>query len=108
MQVYTVRAVRLRRQVIQNNVNLNLNFMYGPYAVNLNGGTETGCRRCLAPVQQGEELILTYRGKPAARLTPYTAPTPQADDPLYRLSHHATPGGESLQNEGIDAIVYGR
>lgn len=61
----------------------------------------------LRRVKQGEELILTYRGKPVARLTPYTAPTPQRDDPLYRLSHHSAPGGESLQNEDIDAIVYG-
>ena len=61
----------------------------------------------LRRVKQGEELILTYRGKPAARLTPYTAPTPQQDDPLYRLRHYAAPGGESLQNEDIDAIVYG-
>lgn len=62
----------------------------------------------LRRVRQGERLILTYRGKPAARLTPYTASTPQPDDPLYRLSHHAAPGGESLQNEDIDAIVYAR
>ena len=32
----------------------------------------------LRRVKQGEELILTYRGKPAARLTPYTALDPTA------------------------------
>ena len=62
----------------------------------------------LRRVKQGEELILTYRGKPAARLMPYAASPPQPDDPLYRLSYHAAPGGESLKNEDIDAIVYGR
>ncbi len=62
----------------------------------------------LRRVNQGEELILTYRGKPAARLTPYTASTPQPNDPLYRLPHHAATGGEPLQNKDIDGIVYGR
>ena len=62
----------------------------------------------LRRVKQGENLVLTYRGKPAARLTPYAKAHPQPDDPLYRLPDLAAPGGESLQNEQIDAIVYGR
>ena len=62
----------------------------------------------LRRVKQGENLILTYRGKPAARLTPYATSAPQPDDPLYRLADLAAPGGESLQNDQIDAIVYGR
>ncbi|MXZ27093.1 MAG: type II toxin-antitoxin system prevent-host-death family antitoxin [Gammaproteobacteria bacterium] len=61
----------------------------------------------LRRVKQGENLILTYRGKPAARLTPYAMSAPQPDDPLYRLPDLAAPGGESLRNEEIDAIVYG-
>lgn len=61
----------------------------------------------LRRVKQGENLILTYRGKPAARLTPYATSAPQPDDPLYRLTDLAAPGGESLRNEEIDAIVYG-
>lgn len=58
----------------------------------------------LRRIEQGENLILTYRGKPAARLMPYTTPLPQPDDPIYRLADFAAPGGESLQNEQIDAI----
>ena len=61
----------------------------------------------LRRVKQGENLILTYRGKPAARLTPYATSAPQPDDPLYRLTDLAAPGGESLRNEEIDEIVYG-
>ena len=61
----------------------------------------------LRRVKQGENLILTYRGKPAARLSPYAKSPPQPDDPLYRLPDLAAPGGEALRNEEIDAIVYG-
>lgn len=61
----------------------------------------------LRRVKQGENLILTYRGKPAARLAPYATSAPRPDDPLYRLADLAAPGGESLRNEQIDAIVYG-
>ncbi len=62
----------------------------------------------LRRIKQGENLILTYRGRPAARLMPYTTSVPQPDDPLYRLPDLAASGGESLRNEQIDAIVYGR
>ncbi len=55
----------------------------------------------------GENLVLTYRGKPVARLSPYELETPSADDPFYRLIDHAIDGGESLTNEEIDKIVYG-
>ena len=58
----------------------------------------------LRRVEQGENLILTYRGKPAARLMPYATSLPKPDDPIYRLADIAAPGEESLQNEQIDAI----
>ncbi len=61
----------------------------------------------LRRIQQGENLVLTYRGRPAARLMPYATSVPQPDDPLYHLPDLAAPDGESLQNEQIDAIVYG-
>lgn len=61
----------------------------------------------LRRVKQGEQLILTYRGKPVARLSPFDSATPPADDPFYRLADSAADGGESLTNEEIDKIIYG-
>ena len=62
----------------------------------------------LRRVQQGEQLILTYRGKPVARLSPYGLSIPPVDDPLYRLAEFSIDSGESLDNEEMDAIIYGR
>ena len=52
--------------------------------------------------------MLTYRGRPVARLEPYTESAPPADDPIYRLAESSVDQGESLSNEEIDAIVYGQ
>ena len=62
----------------------------------------------LRRVERGERLVLTYRGRPVARLEPYTQPIMSADDPIYRLSELSVDEGESLGNEEMDAIVYGR
>ena len=62
----------------------------------------------LRRVGQGERLILTYRGRPVARLEPYTQPVTSADDPIYRLAELSVDEGESLSNEEMDTIVYGR
>lgn len=62
----------------------------------------------LRRVGQGERLILTYRGRPVARLEPYTQSVTSADDPIYRLADLSVDEGESLSNEEMDAIVYGR
>ncbi len=61
----------------------------------------------LRRVRQGEHLILTYRGKPVARLSPYESAAPAADDPFYRLINSAVDDGKSLTNEEIDKIIYG-
>ncbi len=61
----------------------------------------------LRRLKKGENLILTYRGEPVARLSPYEPETPSADDPFYRLIDCAIDEGESLTNEEIDRIVYG-
>jgi len=62
----------------------------------------------LRRVRQGERLVLTYRGRPVARLEPYAQPVASTDDPIYRLADLSVDEGESLTNEEMDAIVYGR
>ncbi len=61
----------------------------------------------LRRIEQGEHLILTYRGRPVARLAPCSRPTVSADDPIYRLSELAVEEGESLRNDEMDAVIYG-
>ena len=61
----------------------------------------------LRRIEQGEHLILTYRGRPVARLEPCAPPTVPADDPIYRLGELAVEEGESLSNDEMDAIIYG-
>ena len=59
-------------------------------------------------IGRGERLVLTYRGRPVARLEPYVESAPLAGDPIYRLADSAVDQGESLGNEEIDAVVYGQ
>jgi len=66
-------------------------------------------RRWLEAVRNGERLVLTYRGKPVARLEPVR---PEAsgvpeDDPLLRIDDFAVDGaGGRLSNADIDRVVY--
>ena len=62
----------------------------------------------LRRVGRGERLVLTYRGRPVARLEPYTQQIPSIDDTIYRLAELSVDEGESLGNEEMDAIIYGR
>jgi prevent-host-death family protein len=67
-------------------------------------------RRAEAIVQQvcrGQRLILTYRGKPVARLEPIIESALAQDDPFYQLHQLADGKGKSLSNEEIDKTVYG-
>lgn len=67
-------------------------------------------RRAEAIVQQvcrGQPFILTYRGKPVARLEPIVGPAVAAADPFYRLDQLADAKGKSLTNDEIDRTVYG-
>lgn len=59
----------------------------------------------LRRIQQGQDLLLTVRGKPLARLGPVETAIPE-DDPLYRLSDLAVKGESSLSNREMDRIVY--
>ena len=62
----------------------------------------------LQRVGRGERLVLTYRGRPVARLEPITRPATSPSDPIYCLAEISVDRGESLDNEEMDAIVYGR
>ena len=67
-------------------------------------------RRALAALSRGERFLLTYRGKPVARLEPIR-PEPSAvpeDDPLLRVDDFAVDGaGGPLTNAEIDPLIYG-
>ena len=64
--------------------------------------------RVLHRVGQGERLVLTHRGKPVARLEPIEELAMTADDPIYRLAESSIDEGGPLDNDEIDAVVYGR
>ena len=67
-------------------------------------------RRALDAVRRGERFLLTYRGRPIARLEPVPA-TPVGrleDDPLMRVDDFAVDGpGGRVSNAEMDRIVYG-
>lgn len=71
--------------------------------VQLRQNSEAVLRR----LRRGERIVLTYRGRPVARLEPVRDERPDSDDPAYRLYELADPGGDSLTNQEIDEIVYG-
>lgn len=60
----------------------------------------------LGQVAKGRSFVLTYRGKPVARLEPVAENIPD-DDPIYALADHASADAEPLSNAEIDRIVYG-
>ena len=64
--------------------------------------------KVIAQVQKGQRLILTYRGKPVARLEPIAPQAVASDDPFYSLGQLADDRGGPLTNEQIDDIVYGQ
>ena len=61
----------------------------------------------LASVEKGQSIVLTYRGKPVARLEPIGLNSVSGDDPFYRLNELATKNGKSLTNSEMDRSVYG-
>lgn len=58
-------------------------------------------------VGQGQRFLLTYRGKPVARLEPVRPEPPVNDDRFYRLYELADEREKSITNDDIDRIVYG-
>jgi prevent-host-death family protein len=66
-------------------------------------------RDVLRAIERGERLILTYRGKPIARLEPIVEERPpvRPDDPLLNIEDWAVDGpGGNLSNEEMDRIIY--
>ncbi|HJS08492.1 MAG TPA: type II toxin-antitoxin system prevent-host-death family antitoxin [Pirellulales bacterium] len=61
----------------------------------------------LKQVAKGQAVLLTYRGKPVARLEPVQSGEVSADDPVYQLDQLASPTAEPLINADIDRAVYG-
>ena len=64
----------------------------------------------LQRIARGERLLLSHRGKPAARLEP-VRPTnrPTHDDPFLTITQRATPSPKGpLRHEDIDCVLYGR
>ena len=64
--------------------------------------------KILAQVQKGQRLILTYRGRPVARLEPIAPQAVASDDPFYSLDQLGDSDGGPLTNEQIDDILYGQ
>ncbi|MEI8079103.1 MAG: type II toxin-antitoxin system prevent-host-death family antitoxin [bacterium] len=63
----------------------------------------------LKRVENGEEVILTRRGKPAAKLVPaanHATLEIREADPIYHLAEHAGDLGR-LSNADMDKVVYG-
>jgi len=64
----------------------------------------------LKRLSKGEPLILSHRGKPAARLEPISSPNTgvQPDDPALSLSRFAVNGpGGKFTSKDVDRLLYG-
>ena len=62
--------------------------------------------RVIRDAMQGEEMILTYRGRPVLRFDPIERPGCRENDPFYRLDRLAAGDGRSLSNEEMDKLIY--
>ncbi len=58
-------------------------------------------------LQAGQHMVLTYRGKPVARLEPLEGNVAE-DDAIYSLTEQADDSADNLTNRDIDEVVYGR
>lgn len=65
--------------------------------------------RILRRVRQGERLLLSHRGRAAARLEPVGPGTESEDDPFLTISGRARPSPKGkTAHSHIDRILYGR
>jgi antitoxin (DNA-binding transcriptional repressor) of toxin-antitoxin stability system len=58
--------------------------------------------------RQGVRMVMTYRGRPVMRLEPVLGEAINDDDPFLLLDGIADGKGESLSNEEMDGIIYGK
>jgi len=63
-------------------------------------------RLIIRRLEQGHRMVLTYRGKPVARMEPIAHELIGEDDPIYSLGDLAVDELPSLSNEEIDRDVY--
>jgi len=61
----------------------------------------------LKQVTKGQAFVLTYRGKPVARLEPMETGAISAGDAIYQLDQLASPTAEPLTNAEMDRAIYG-
>ena len=60
-----------------------------------------------AALEAGEELVLTFRNRPLARLLPFASPAPAAGvDPALEFGNEPE-SIEPLSNTQMDALIYG-
>jgi antitoxin (DNA-binding transcriptional repressor) of toxin-antitoxin stability system len=60
-----------------------------------------------AALEAGEELVLTFRNRPLARLLPFASPAPAAGvDPALQFADEPE-RLEPLSNTQMDALIYG-
>ena len=66
-------------------------------------------KRALLAIQRGERILLTYRGRPIARLEPVRpGQAVSAEDSLLRIDDYAVDGRKGrLSNAQIDRSLYG-
>ena len=58
-------------------------------------------------LEAGEELILTFRNRPLARLLPFTSPAqPAGSDPALQFADEPE-NIEPMSNAQMDALIYG-
>lgn len=63
----------------------------------------------LRRVARGERLVISHRGKPAARLEPLEEPVQSASDPFLTVSERAKPSPKGpTSHSDLDRILYGR
>lgn len=65
----------------------------------------------LRRLARGERLVLSHRGKPAARLEPFSVgpDASPADDPFLNIAGRAKPSPKGkTRHQDIDQILYGR
>ena len=63
-------------------------------------------RGVIRRLQQGQRLVLTYRGKPVARMEPIREELAAKNDPIYSLADLAVQGLPSCSNEEMDTLIY--
>lgn len=62
----------------------------------------------LRRIGKGKRLVLMHQGHPVGRIEPVTEPVISADDPFYRLAKFSINAEDSLTNEEMDTVIYGR